>query len=182
MERKITYSVILISVLIIIILIRDGCNSRKASKDFENRISNFELKEQKFKKIINKQGKEILEQNQMLVTMDQATQQDLLENTKLKKIISQVSITTNIKADTLFIDFVEDDWDDIKPNFDDIIRVPKSFSKFNEWYGIEGEIVKEGIRIDSIKFFNQMTITIGDKKLNGFKNIFKKRDRQIPRK
>lgn len=183
--KKLLYSIISISIVIVSILIWDGCNSRKGLRDFENQISNFKLKEQGFEKTIDKQGKEIVEQNQILVTRDQAIQQGLLANTKLKKIISQVSITTNIRVDTLFIPFTEEDnwgdweiwedFDDVKTPLDNIIMVPKAFSKSNEWYGMAGRIVKKGIEIDSIKFLIRMTVTIGDKKVKGLRNIFKRR-------
>lgn len=181
MDIGIPILVIIIGI-IIGILFRDGCNSREELKDFQDQISNFQLKEQGFKKTINKQGEEIAEQKQIILTKDQAIQQGLIENTELRKIKSQVSINTNTVLDTIFIPFdvylTENNFDNEETiDWTSVIKVPKSFSRLNEWYTIKGKIIKTGIELDSIRFFNRLTITIGQKKKKGLRNIFK---RSIP--
>ena len=169
------YTIFGLLIVVIGFLIRDGCQSRNELTDFENQMEQYNVKEQGFKTTINRQGKKITRQNQIILTRNQAIQQGLIENTRLKKIKSQVKIITRVKIDSIFIpfndyDLFDDTWDEEK-----LISVPKPFKMLNEWYIIGGRIVKKGIEIDSIQFFNKMTITIGDKKLRGFKNILKRR-------
>lgn len=164
--------------MVIGFLVWDGCNSRKQLTDFENQMAQYNSKEQSFKVTINEQGQKIAEQRQIILTKEQAVQQGLIENTRLNKIKSQVKIITRTKIEKEFIpfndyDLFDDTWDDL--DTEKMITVPKPFKMLNEWYWIGGRIVKKGIEIDSIQFFNQMTITIGDKRLKGFKNILKRR-------
>ena len=174
--RKIkTYTIFALLIVLIGFLVWDSCQSRNESKDFENQMAEYNVKEQGFITTIDRQGKKITRQNQIILTKTQAVQQGLIENTRLNKIKSQVKIITQIKIEKEFIpfndyDIFDDTWDQEK-----VISVPRPFKQLNEWYWIGGTIVKKGIEIDSIQFFNRMTITIGDKKLKGFKNILKRR-------
>lgn len=175
MKKIKTYTILGLLIIVIGFLVWDGCNSRKQLTDFENQMAQYNVKEQGFKVTINEQGQKIAEQRQIILTKEQAVQQGLIENTRLKKIKSQVKIITRTKIEKEFIpfndyDLFDDTWDEEK-----LISVPKPFKMLNEWYWIGGRIIKKGIEIDSIQFFNRMTITIGDKKLKGFKNILKRR-------
>ena len=156
-------------------LVWDGCQSRSELKDFGNQMAEYNVKEQGFIVTISRQGKKITRQTQIILTKNQAIQQGLIANTRLKKIKSQVNIITRVKIEKEFIpfndyDIFDDTWDE-----ENLIVVPKPFKMTNEWYWIGGRIVKKGIEIDSIQFFNKMTITIGDRKPKGFKNILKRR-------
>lgn len=174
--RKIkTYTIFALLIAVIGFLTWDGCQSRNELKDFGNQMAQYNVKEQGFITTIDRQGKKITRQNQIIITKQQALQQGLIENTRLKKIKSQVKIITRVKIEKEFIpfndyDIFDDTWDEEK-----LISVPKPFKIANEWYWMGGKIVKKGIEIDSIQFFNKMTITIGDKKLKGFKNVLKRR-------
>jgi len=176
-----TYAIFVLLILVIGFLTWDGCQSRKQAKDFEKQMAEYNVKEQGFIVTIDRQGKKITRQNQIILTKKQAIQQGLIKYTKLKKVKSQVRIITKTKIEKEFIPFVDDDiFDDVEDRVvgvdtSGVISVPKSFSKFNEWYWIGGKIVKRGIELDSIQFFNKQTITIGEKKLKGLKNIFKKK-------
>lgn len=175
MKKIKTYTIFALLIAVIGFLVWDSCNIRKQAKDFENQMAEYNVKEQGFITTIDRQGKKITRQIQIILTKTQAVQQGLIENTRLKKIKSQVQIETTTKADTIFIpfndyDIFDDTWDE-----ENLISVPKPFKMLNEWYIIGGRIVKKGIEIDSIQFFNKMTITIGDKKQKGFKNILKRR-------
>jgi len=177
-----TYTIFALIIAVVIgFLIWDGCQSRNQVRDFGKQMAKFSTKEQSFIKTIDKQNREIAEQNQIILTKEQAIQQGLINYTKLKKVKSQVRIITKIGVDTIFIPFNDVDFfnDDLVKVIDTskIILVPKPFSKQNEWYWIGGKILKRGIKIDSIQFINKQTITIGEKKLKGIKNIFK---RKIP--
>ncbi|KKK73144.1 hypothetical protein LCGC14_2896770, partial [marine sediment metagenome] len=130
---------------------------------------------QGFKTTIDEQDREIIEQHQMILTLSQAIQQGVIKNTKLKKIKSQVRITSSTEIDTIFIPFEVEHIRDAKIDPEKYLSLPKKFSKLNQWYTIRGLVVKEGLKIDSIRVFNMLTVTIGDKKLKGLKNIFKQR-------
>ena len=174
--RKIKiYTAFALLIAMLIFSIWDGCQSKKEARDFGNQMAEYNVKEQGFIVTINRQGKKITRQTQIIVTNKQAIQQGLIENTRLKKIKSQVKIITRVKIEKEFIpfndyDIFDDTWDEEK-----LIIVPKPFEMTSQWYWIGGRIVKKGIEIDSIQFFNRMTITIGDRKQKGFKNIFKRR-------
>ncbi len=175
MKKIKTYTIFALLIVVIGFLIWDGCNSRKQASDFENQMAEYNVKEQGFIVTIDRQGKKITRQTQIILTKTQAVQQGLIENTRLKKIKSQVKIITRVKIEKEFIpfndyDIFDDTWDEEK-----LISVPKPFKMLNEWYWIGGRIVKKGVEIDSIQFFNRMTITIGDKKLKGLRNVFKRR-------
>ena len=174
--RKIKiYTAFALLIAMLIFSIWDGCQSKNEARDFGNQMAEYNVKEQGFIVTISRQGKKITRQTQIIVTNKQAIQQGLIENTRLKKIKSQVKIITRVKIEKEFIpfndyDIFDDTWDE-----ENLIVVPKPFGILNEWYWIGGKIVKKGIEIDSIQFFNRMTITIGDKRLKGFKNILKRR-------
>ena len=175
MKKIKTYTAFALLIAMLCFSVWDGCQSKKEARDFGNQMSEYNVKEQGFITTINRQGKKITRQNQIILTNKQAIQQGLIENTRLKKIKSQVKIRTTTRIDTIFIpfndyDIFDDTWDKEK-----IISVPKPFKMLNEWYRMGGRIVKKGIEIDSIQFFNRMTITIGDKKLKGLRNVFKRR-------
>lgn len=177
-----TYAGFAILFIAIILLFRDGCQSRRQLKDYKGQVVNFNLKEQVFKVTVDNKNREIIEQNQMILTQAQAIDSGVLENTRLKKIKSQVRVTSTAKIDTIFIPFEEDikDFDaeglkDVMIDPGKYLLLPKKFSKINQWYTIRGLVVKEGLKIDSIRVFNVQTITIGDKKLKGLRNIFKRR-------
>lgn len=175
MKKIKTYTIFFLLIAVIGFLVWDGCQSKKEAKDFGNQMAEYNVKEQGFITTIDRQGKKITRQTQIILTKNQAIQQGLIENTRLKKIKSQVKIITRVKIEKEFIpfndyDLFDDTWDE-----ENLIVVPKPFKMLNEWYIIGGKIVKKGIEIDSIQFFNRMTITIGDKKPKGFKNIFKRR-------
>ncbi len=179
MKKVKTYAIFALLIVVIGFLLWDGCQSRRQARDFETQMSEFESKEQSFRRIIDKQGREIAEQNQIILTKDQAIAQGLIANTKLKNIKSQVRVITSTRLDTIFIPFNEPDvFDpDIFDDVNNVISVPKPFLAFNKWYWIEGRIVKRGLEIDTIQFFNTQTVTIGNKRLKGLRNIFK---RKIP--
>lgn len=175
MKKIKTYTIFALLIAVIGFLAWDGCQSRSELKGFGNQMAEYNVKEQGFITTIDRQGKKITRQNQIILTKTQAIQQGLIANTRLKKIKSQVKIITRVKIEKEFIpfndyDLFDDTWDEEK-----LISVPKPFKMINEWYIIGGKIVKKGIEIDSMQFFNRMTVTIGDKKLKGFKNILKRR-------
>ena len=177
MKKIKTYTAFALLIAMLCFSVWDGCQSKKEARDFGNQMSEYNVKEQGFITTISRQGKKITRQNQIILTNKQAIQQGLIENTRLKKIKSQVRIITRVKIEKEFIPFNDYDiFDDVGYlDTEKMISVPKPFKMLNEWYWIAGRIVKKGIEIDSIQFFNRMTITIGDKKLKGLRNVFKHR-------
>jgi len=178
MKNKLFTGVVLVLLAVIAFLYWDGCNKKQSLMDFSDQVAKFDLKEQSYNTTIDKLGREKAEQEQIILTQDQAIQQGLIENTKLKKIKSQVRVITKTKLDTFFIPFDEDttlyDIDPLNPEFGiEVIQVPKPFSKVDQWFQVSGTIIKEGIAIDSINFHNSQIFTIGEKKEKGIINIFK---------
>ena len=141
-------------------------------------MQKFTLGEQKFVQSINEKGEIISEQEQLILSQKDAIAHSVLEIGDLKKIKSQVIVRTNTIIDSVFIPFDdsfqnENQWDSlivITDTLREFIYVPKSFSLIDKHYSLFGNVNKSGVLIDSMRFNNELTLTIGMKS----KGIFKK--------
>jgi len=141
-------------------------------------MTKFELGEQKFLTTINEKGEQINEQEQLILSQKDALAHKVLELENLKKVKSQVIVKTNTIIDSVFIPFDsswqnENQFDTILVydtiNMENIIFVPKTFSLVDEHYSIFGEVNKGGVLLDSMRFQNALTLTIGMKSQGIFK-------------
>ena len=138
----------------------------------------FSLGEQSFIETKNKQGQKIIEQEQIILSQKDAIASNLLKIEELKKVESKVIIETVTKIDSVYIPF-DDTWQD-ENQFDtlvivdtifknNVIYVPKTFSLNKDFYSISGNILKNGILLDSLRFDNKLSLTIGMKSQGLFK-------------
>jgi len=158
---------IVLLLIVILLLVCGYFNSRAELSDFKSQISKFELSEQKYLETIDENGKQIVEQEQIILSQKDAIANNLLEINKLKEVKSKVVVNTITKIDSVFVPYIVDSVDTtLSTNF---ISVPKRFSLSNEYYSFDGKINLNGLLIDSLSFQNELSLTIGNKSQGIFK-------------
>ena len=162
----------------LLLLVWKSCNDNRQLSAYKDQMTKFELGEQKFLTTINEKGEQINEQEQLILSQKDALAHKVLELENLKKVKSQVIVKTNTIIDSVFIPFDsswqnENQFDTILVydtiNMENIIFVPKTFSLVDEHYSIFGEVNKGGVLLDSMRFQNALTLTIGMKSQGIFK-------------
>jgi len=157
-------------IVALLLLVWKGCEQKAQLSAFKTQMQKFSLGEQVFIEKLNKNGDKIIEQEQIILSQKDALAHNLLEISELKEIQSQVIISNTTKIDSVFIAF--DNSLQTKNQFDTIvfhdttrstnfISVPKRFSLTEFDYSISGNIFKEGVLIDSLRFQNELSLTIG---------------------
>ena len=155
-------SVVVLTILIIL-LVWDGCSKKALLSAYKKQMSQLEFTNQSFKEVVNKDGKKIIEQEQLLLSQKDAIQNNFLVLDNMKKVQSQVRIKNVYQIDSVFI-----------PYTDTIIIENTKYKSFlfgvnNDSYNIFGKTNEGGILIDSLSFYNNMKITIGNKSMGFFK-------------
>ena len=136
----------LLIVLLLLCLILLACgwaNTRTELLAFQNQISKFEFKEQGYLETINDNGNRIAEQEQIILTQEQAIDNNLLEIKRLKEVNAQVVVNTITQIDSVFVPFYVDTTsialNDSIVDLDNFIQVPQIFSLEREWLVLEGK-------------------------------------------
>jgi len=155
-------SLVVLSILLIL-LVWDSCSKKALLRTYKKQMSQLELTNQSFEEIVNKDGKIIIEQEQLILSQKDAIQNNFLVLDKMKKVQSQVRINNVYQIDSVFI-----------PYTDTIIIENTKYKSFifglnNDSYNIYGKTNEGGILIDSLSFYNNMKITIGNKSMGFFK-------------
>ena len=144
--------------------------SKVELSDYKAQISKFDVKEQHYIETIGENGERIVEQEQIILSQEDALKNNLAEIKRLKKLKAQVVINTITKVDSVFIPFALADTIVIDSvAVENLLIVPKSFSLTDEWYSIDGTIQKSGLLLDTLSFNNEMKLTIGSKSVGIFK-------------
>jgi len=151
-----------------------GCKLRGELMSYQKKVSNLGLKEQKFKEKIEKDGTKIAEQEQLILTQKQAIDNDLIRIVELRKVKSQVNVKTITKIDSVFIPFIVDSTQIVHDTiFVDSsianIPLPKKFRLKNDWYSLGGKVKDKGVHLDSLRVYNDLTISTGLKSQGFFK-------------
>lgn len=136
--------------------------------EYKNQVIKLKDGEQIFIEKLNKKGEKIAEQEQVILSQKDAIAYNLLEIDNLKKIKSQVKITTITKIDSIYVPIL-DTTDRIVYDTTGIalLKLPTKFGLESEWYSIFSTIDKKGMLLDSLSLYNRQIITIGMKS-NGF--------------
>ena len=155
---------ILILILVVVYLVSGQMSSHSKLKDYKNQMLKFDLKEQKYIETIDDNGNKIIEQEQIILTQKDAIAHNLLEITDLKKINSQISVTTITRIDSVFIPVI----DTINRVIYDttgiaFLELPTEFSVRNNYYSLNTTIKSTGMMIDSLYLYNKQVITLGMK-------------------
>ena len=160
---------IVLLLIVILLMVCGYYNSRAELSDFKRQMSKFELKEQKYLETISENGSRIVEQEQIILSQNDALANNLLEIKRLKEIKSQVIVNTITQIDSVFVPFVTDSTSNDTLGLDNYIIVPKRFSLAEQWYNINGSINKTGLLIDTLNFNNELSLTLGNKSQGIFK-------------
>ena len=156
-------SLVVLSIFLIL-LVWDSCSKKALLSAYKKKMSQLEFTNQSFEEIVNKDGKKIIEQEQLILSQKDAIQNNfLVDLDKMKKVQSQVRINNVYHIDSVFI-----------PYTDTIIIENTKYKSFvfgvnNDSYNIYGKTNEGGILIDSLSFYNNMKITIGNKSMGFFK-------------
>ena len=161
--------VIVALILIVVLMVCGYCQKREQLTYLEEQFSKFELKKQDFKVIVNKNKEKIIEQEQLILTLQQAKNLNLINSKDWKNTQSSINIVTKTRIDTIFIAFTDTlhiiDTIHSKSNFDCL----KHFNLSDKFFYINGNVLENGIKIDSLSFPNSTTITIGEKRQGIFR-------------
>ena len=164
-KRKTLLIVLLL--LFSILLVCGWANTRTELLAFKSQISKFDLKEQKYLETIDDNGNRIAEQEQIILSQDDAINNNLLEIKRLKEVNAQVVVNTITQIDSVFVPFYVDTTsialNDSIVDLDNFIQVPQIFSLEREWFSFGGKITKTGLLMDSLSFRNELTLTLGNK-------------------
>jgi len=169
-----------------------GCHMRNLEIDSTNDAWSLKLEMEQdnaatLTREKDKLGREVVTQKQLVVTEKQAKEMALLDNQRLKKIQSHVSVSTTSEVTDVLAAFVEPD--DPEPIFvldtsgvepvyvedTNYIKIPKRVELITPHYKLLGQMVRQGLKIDTMAYYDDMTITIGFERPKGFKNLLKKK-------
>jgi hypothetical protein len=161
--------VIVALILAIVLLVCGYCEKKGQLTYLEKQFSKFELKKQDFKVIVNKNKEKLIQQEQLILTLQQAKNLNVIDSKDWKNTQSRVEFVTQTRIDTIFIAFNDtlgiNDTINSKSNFDCL----KHFNLSDKFFYINGNVLENGIKIDSLSFPNIATITIGEKRQGIFR-------------
>lgn len=161
--------VIVALILAIVLLVCGYCEKKGQLTYLEKQFSKFELKKQDFKVIVNKDKEKLIEQEQLILTLQQAKNLNVIDSKDWKNTQSRIEYVTQTRIDTIFIAFTDtlriNDTIYSKSDFDCL----KHFNLSDKFFYINGNVLENGIKIDSLSFPNIATITIGEKRQGIFK-------------
>jgi len=150
---------VVVLTIIIILLVWDGCNQKARLSAYKKQINKLELSNQSFEEKFTKDGKRIIEQEQLILSQKDAIKNKLLVLNNMKKIQSQVRIKSVFKIDSIFVPYT-DTFVVENSNYKYF-----SFALSNDKYSIVGKTKEDGILLDSISFNNNLNVTIGNKSM-----------------
>jgi hypothetical protein len=162
-----TLLVVLGCIIAFLVWLLYGSQVRLSS--FKNQVDKLKLNSQTFQESLDSQGRIVAEQEQLILNQKDAIRLYGLQVEDLKKLKSQVVTITETVIDSIFIEFHDTlrVSDTIYPK--GVIQVPKRFDLITEHYSLNGLVLLDGLKVDSMAFSNKMKITIGDKKMGWFK-------------
>jgi hypothetical protein len=154
---------VVVLTIIVILLVWDGCNQKARLSAYKKQISKLTLSNQSFSERIDKSGKKIIEQDQLILSQKDAIRNNLLVLNGMKKVQSQVRIQSIFKVDSIFVPYT-DTFIIEKTNYNSF-----GFALNNDKYSIVGKTQEGGILLDSISFNNNLNVTIGNKSQGFFR-------------
>jgi hypothetical protein len=107
MKEKVQRLSIVVLLIAIILLVWDGCSKKALLSAYKKKMSKLELTNQSFEEIVNKDGKKIIEQEQLILSQKDAIQNNFLDLDKMKKVQSQVRIKNVYQIDSVFVPYID---------------------------------------------------------------------------
>ena len=154
-------------VLMLFLYVQQCSSNKKAQKEIHNdyKLKEFmyQANERTLQRDTTRKGLIITSQEQLILTKDAEKEMLIIENKRLKNVKSEVRVLTKSEIVSKFIPY--------EVVVHDTIKLKKIFRVQNEWYGVSGKVLDNGVLIDSMSFKNELVVTIGEKK-NG---LFKKK-------
>lgn len=142
-----------------------GCQMKDLAINQEGiRVQFYQNKAMEYSQKKNELGMNIATQEQLILQKTKELESLLLENSKLKKLKSQVEIQTNTILKQVFVPFTD-------TIIDSTGVVEKRFDLETEWYDIKGNVNNNGIYFDTLAFRDKIRINTGYAKakgINGF--------------
>tara|TARA_R110000824_G_scaffold83627_1_gene209272 strand:- start:288 stop:962 length:675 start_codon:yes stop_codon:yes gene_type:complete len=168
MFSKLKKYTLLICIFLLVFFVWQTFSANSKLLEYKNQVIKLKDGEQLFIEKLNDKGERIAEQDQVILSQKDAIAYNLLEIDNLKKIKSQVKITTITKIDSIYIPVL----DTIERIVYDttgmaLLKLPTKFGLESEWYSIFSTINKNGMLLDSLSLYNRQIITLGMKS-NGF--------------
>ena len=158
---------VLLILLALVCFYAVGENMRHSK--YEEQISQFKLKEQEYLESIDEEGNKLVEQQQIIMSQEQAIKSGLLKIEKLKEVSSQVHVVTNTIIDTIIVSHVDTVIQEINGNA--YLKLPQKYAFNDDFINFKAEINKVGLSVDNITIFNETTVTIGKEKQGLFKPL-----------
>jgi hypothetical protein len=169
----------------IILLVFKTCQMNQEHENLLTQITAYQIGEKAFKTKLLDDSSTLAQQTQTILTQEEAIRTGILKlEGDIKKVQSQVRQSQEISIEDIAVPFVPNGYADttgwairIKEGdrsdstIDSLLAhsviVPSKFKKEDKWFSIDGEVQKEGIKVDSLKIENESSVTIGYKK-SGF--------------
>jgi hypothetical protein len=136
------------------------------------------MREKAFKLELRKDSSTIATQSQTLLSQKEAERLKILVlEDKMKKVQSQVTTKTTTGFSDVVVGWagIIDDTTNTIIEHDTLVladtnclKIPKRFEVKEKFYQISGEVIKQGIKFDSISFPNETIVTVGERKQNLF--------------
>jgi hypothetical protein len=171
-----------IVLIVIILLTFRSCRNNEIEAQNNKLLADTYFNEtQKFKSERDKLGRQVVEQEQVIISKDKEIENKLLENSNLKKLNSQIKISFETKIKNIIAEYEGKNGEPIyvysTDTIHDTIPVPIGV-KFgtmvkasDQWYNFAGTINKGGLSMDSLSFTNKFTITVGQRREGIFKPL-----------
>lgn len=163
-------------IIIIVVMSRSCENNRALAELNQYKLDEYLEERQTFVTEINKQGDSLVSQKLVILSKDRDIEKQLLENSNLKRLNTQIKIKSETKIRDIIAKYggtPEDNF--ITETIHDTIRdtifvnpigvkFGTPFSVVDPWYATSGKITVDGIYYDSLSFNNDLTITVGRKR------------------
>jgi hypothetical protein len=165
--------------LFFISLIIATCTLVKERNSLLGNLSNYQMREKAFKLELRKDSSTIATQSQTLLSQKEAERLKILVlEDKMKKVQSQVTTKTTTGLNDVVVGWagvIDDTTTNSTIEHDTLVvadtnclKIPKRFEVKEKFYQISGEVIRQGIRFDSIAFPNETIVTVGERKQNLF--------------
>jgi len=164
--------------LFFISMIITTCTLLRERNNLLGNLSNYQMREKAFKLELRKDSSTIATQSQTLLSQKEAERLKILVlEDKMKKVQSQVTTKTTTGFSDVVVGWagIIDDTTNTIIEHDTLVladtnclKIPKRFEVKEKFYQISGEVIKQGIKFDSISFPNETIVTVGERKQNLF--------------
>jgi hypothetical protein len=164
--------------LFFISMIITTCTLLRERNNLLGNLSNYQMREKAFKLELRKDSSTIATQSQTLLSQKEAERLKILVlEDKMKKVQSQVTTKTTTGFSDVVVGWagIIDDTTNTIIEHDTLViadtnclKIPKRFEVKEKFYQISGEVIRQGIKFDSISFPNETIVTVGERKQNLF--------------